>query len=649
MATVGSLVVNLLGNTQQFRSEFAQVPRVIAGVVGSAAALVGVGSGLAGIGRGLSLAGDAEQAQVAFEVMTGSAQRAKEMLGELRAYADKSPYSLAGNTESAKLLLNLGVAADQVLPTLRMLGDVAAGDENKLHSLALAFGQSSSAGRLMGGDLNQMINAGFNPLQEIANRTGESMTALKARMEAGGISTAEVTQAFRDATSEGGRFYGMTERQSGTLTGLYSTMRDTIDGTLRDIGQRLVDTFDLKSLVGSTTASIAQITQMISTYGESLARTGAFLIGFITTLGAFRTAMLLAANATRIAAAVQAFFMSMTPVGAIALVAAMIAGATAVTLMDSQLDSATQRMAELDQKAQQTGASVAKIGKPEGGNPLDGMLASLAEINALQAKGAGGNFGAKLAGQEETLLGRIDAMATFKDSVSPAEQALNGLHAMLATVRGAVDELGQARVDQLGANIEAQIGKLSGATDKIQALRDEILGVSQIDQDKVKLSRAGATNEQVDEFGRLSAEAARMKELRSSRDSLLQQTQTPVEKFQKELTDLKAMRDKNLINDEDFTRGKTLAETNLAKAELAKQNEGQKSNPKDSPLEAIAKGSKEAQQAILRGMQGGRDNPNKKLETLAEKQLRAQQKSEDYLSKLSDKDAPTQSVTVIDM
>ena len=270
MATVGSLVVNLMGNTQNFRKEFSAVPGMLRSVAASAMSLIGIGGGLAGLGRGISLAASAEQTSVAFETMLGSAEQAKSMLSDLRSYSDKSPFSFVGVADSARLLLNMGVTGDQVMETMRMLGDIAAGDEQKLHGLALAFGQSSSAGRLMGQDLNQMINAGFNPLQEISKRTGESMADLKSRMEAGGISTSEVTQAFRDATSEGGRFYGMTDRMSGTLLGRFSTLRDGVDTALREIGQSLVTNLNLSGVLDHVSEFVGLIPVVVRNGGDLL-------------------------------------------------------------------------------------------------------------------------------------------------------------------------------------------------------------------------------------------------------------------------------------------------------------------------------------------------------------------------------------------
>ena len=284
MASIGDLVANLSLNSTPFTrgarnaqsslgSLANSVSTSVGGMIGQFGAMLGVGSAVAGIGWGVKLAADAEQTQIAFEVMLGSADKAKTLLGDLKAYADKSPFDIAGVNEGAKRLLNYGIAAADVVPTMKMLGDVAAGDMNKFDALATAFGQMSATGRLMGQDLNQFINAGFNPLQEIAKETGESMAELKKRMEAGGVSADEVRRAFQRATSEGGRFFGMTERQAGTLAGRFSTMKDGIASALREVGQALITNLDLGGWVDYVTQSVTQIPMVFRNLGDILSIT----------------------------------------------------------------------------------------------------------------------------------------------------------------------------------------------------------------------------------------------------------------------------------------------------------------------------------------------------------------------------------------
>lgn len=170
-----------------------------------------------------------------FKVMTGSAENAAVLLNQISDFAKTTPFSKMGLSNAAKTLMAFGLEADKVVPTLRMLGDVAQGDQNKLNSLALVFGQIQSTGKLMGQDLLQLINQNFNPLEVIAKKTGKSVAELKDLMSQGLISANDVTRAFQIATSEGGLFYRATEERAATLEGKLSTLKDNLESALQEM------------------------------------------------------------------------------------------------------------------------------------------------------------------------------------------------------------------------------------------------------------------------------------------------------------------------------------------------------------------------------------------------------------------------------
>ena len=182
----------------------------------------------AGIGVIAKLGMTNEQTAISFEVLLGSQQKAAGLMKEMNKYADTTPYGGADIQGAAKTMLGFGISLQNVMPNMRMLGDVAMGDKDKLRSLTLAFSQISAAGKLQGQDLLQLINAGYNPLQDISELTGKSLGTLKKEMEKGKVSSDMVTLAFRHATGEGGRFHGMTDKIGKTLGGKLSTLMDSI-------------------------------------------------------------------------------------------------------------------------------------------------------------------------------------------------------------------------------------------------------------------------------------------------------------------------------------------------------------------------------------------------------------------------------------
>lgn len=211
--------------------------------------------------KSVKLAAEAEQTAISFEVMTGSVQVAKNMLGDLRDMAKKTPFEFRDLTKATQTMLQFGIAQDTVLKDLGTLSNVASGNAEKLGLISLAYGQISANGRLMGQDLLQLVNAGFNPLQEISKKTGESMTELRDRMSRGEIGFEEVRQAFIDATSAGGRFFKMNERQSQTLIGKWSALKDEVTVAMIKVGDSIAKNLDLKEVIGG-------ITQMAGTFED---------------------------------------------------------------------------------------------------------------------------------------------------------------------------------------------------------------------------------------------------------------------------------------------------------------------------------------------------------------------------------------------
>lgn len=186
---------------------------------------------------GIEAAMTMEGLNAEFKVMTGSAERASGVIREISEFAAKTPFDKLGLSRAAKTLMSFGLQSEKVVPTLKMLGDIAGADQNKLNGLALVFGQIQSTGRLMGQDLLQLINHGFNPLTEISKQTGMSVADLKKAMEKGAISADMVTLAFKSATSAGGLFYGNLEAQSQTLQGRISTLKDNFVTALQNMAE----------------------------------------------------------------------------------------------------------------------------------------------------------------------------------------------------------------------------------------------------------------------------------------------------------------------------------------------------------------------------------------------------------------------------
>lgn len=237
----------------------------------------GIGRNLTNIQSGLSMAmgavqkfasvfiksiGEAfkfEKATSDFKVLLGSIDAAKEHMADLRSFAASTPLTFEDLAKSSKLLLSFGASVDEVMPAMKMLGDIAMGDAQKFQGLSLVFAQVKSAGKLMGQDLLQMINQGFNPLTIIAQQTGKSMSELKDMMSEGQISFEMVAEAMRIATSEGGLFNNAMGEAAKTGEGMVSTLQDNWTEAVRTFGEAFSDT--AKDGIGFFSQKLQELTE----------------------------------------------------------------------------------------------------------------------------------------------------------------------------------------------------------------------------------------------------------------------------------------------------------------------------------------------------------------------------------------------------
>lgn len=234
---------------------------VLTGAIGSVTAALGAGA-VAGVKYNASI----ETYQTSFEVMTGSAEKAAEVIDRLKKVGAETPFELPDLADTTQLLMNYGLTADEAMDKMMMLGDISQGSADKMSRIAMAYGQMSSAGKVQLEDVKQMIEAGFNPLQEISESTGESMSSLYDRISKGTISVDEITASMERATSEGGKYYQSMEKQSQTFDGMISTLKDNAQQLLGDVVQPILDSM-VSTLLPAAIDSINQMANAFQTQG----------------------------------------------------------------------------------------------------------------------------------------------------------------------------------------------------------------------------------------------------------------------------------------------------------------------------------------------------------------------------------------------
>ena len=225
-----------------------------------------------------------------FKVMLGSEEAAATKLSEIRKMAASTPFSLDDLTSGTQTLLQFGIAADDTTGVLQRLGDISLGNAEKLQTLTRAYGKMSSAQKVTLENVNMMIDAGFNPLNQICDATGESMSDLYKRISDGKVSFSELEAAVEAATSQGGQFYrGMLEA-SQTFSGRMSTLKDNVSaltgeltsGLFAALGELVVR---LNEVVVSFLDSDEKMDQLKETIGIATAVVAAAGTAFLTYKG----------------------------------------------------------------------------------------------------------------------------------------------------------------------------------------------------------------------------------------------------------------------------------------------------------------------------------------------------------------------------
>lgn len=251
---------------------------------------------LLGVGKAMGIAFSAQQAiafikqvvsvrseiqalEVSFRTLLGSQQASAELMRQMKEFAAATPLQLGDLAKGAQTMLGFNLDPDDIMPMLKAIGDISMGDAQKFQSLTLAFSQMQSVGKLMGQDLLQMINAGFSPLAVMADKTGKSIGELKEEMSAGAISADMVKQAFIDATSEGGQFYGMLSGQGDTVKGALAQLSGAFTDMFNGIGEQS------EGIIKGSVKSLQWLVENYETLGKVLA-------GIIATYGTYKAVMM---------------------------------------------------------------------------------------------------------------------------------------------------------------------------------------------------------------------------------------------------------------------------------------------------------------------------------------------------------------------
>lgn len=223
----------------------------------AAAAVAGAAAGAAFAGWGIKLAAQSEVAKVGFEVMLGSADKATKVIADLKAFAASTPFEFGELQVAARSLVAFGVSADDLIPTLRSVGDVASGISAPIGEIAEIYGKARVQGRLFMEDINQLTGRGIPIIQELASQFGVAESKVRELVSSGKVGFENLKTAFQSLTGEGGKFGNMMGKQASTLSGEWSTLVDTMKGVAETLGEALLPA--AKVVVESLTTTVGSL------------------------------------------------------------------------------------------------------------------------------------------------------------------------------------------------------------------------------------------------------------------------------------------------------------------------------------------------------------------------------------------------------
>lgn len=275
----------ILGLTKTAENEARRLDSTFANLGRLAAGAFAIGSLGQLPGQIVQVRGEFQQLEIAFNTMLRSKAKADQLMADVVQLAAETPFGLKDAAQATKQLLAYGSASESVISELKMLGDVAAGVSVPIGDLTYLYGTLRSQGRAYAVDIRQFAGRGIPIYRELAEVLGVGVDKVNELVEQGKVGFPQVEKAFQNMTGEGGMFFNLMEKQSKSLTGLLSQLKDAIDVMFNNIG-------------ASQEEAIASVIKGTISLTQNYQRVADVLTVLIATYGAYKAAVL-TVNATR--------------------------------------------------------------------------------------------------------------------------------------------------------------------------------------------------------------------------------------------------------------------------------------------------------------------------------------------------------------
>lgn len=483
--------LNLSGAQNETRKAASEIENVgkeaeksesLVGKLKKALIALGATTAITGLAKsGIEYNAAIEDYTTAFTTMLGDAEEASKLVQKLNKMGAETPFETSDLLEVTQLLMNYGQTADQAVEKMSMLGDIAQGNADKMVRVATAYGQMSSAGKVSLEDVKQMIEAGFNPLQEISQATGESMASLYERISKGTISVDEITDSMKRATSEGGKYYKSMEAQSQTFSGMLATLKDNTSQLLgvatNGLFEGFKDTLSEINAAMSDGESAKALAEAAKKVGEFMGDAASAIKNVITTLWEHKTAVLAAVGA-------MAGFKVVQTVASYVKAATTTFNGLKIALTAVKAAKAADASATLAQATAQAKANVEAVAGEAATAAQKAAISGLTKVTNAQTT-------AQKALNMATKVAPWAAVTAFIGGVitagQKAEEIMQKIPGSAAYVRKAIEEVNQSLEESAGRIQEAERdASVAGADAEAQIYQIQRAMAAGFDDDVIK-------------------------------------------------------------------------------------------------------------------------------------------------------------------
>lgn len=240
-------------SSNSLMSRIGGMKTVFAGATAAAAAYA--------LGVGVKVAAANEQARISFDTLLKSSTASEKMMADLQQFAATTPFEFDQVRAGAQQMLAYGIAAKDVLPMLRIVGDAASaapqGMAEGLERVTRAIGQMKGRGKVGSQEMLQLTEAGINAWEMLAKGIGKTVSETQALVEAGAINSGTGIKAILEGMQQ--QFGGNMQKQSQTILGQLSNLKDNFKLTMSEIGEDLMNAFNIKGIISGLSDAFSWI------------------------------------------------------------------------------------------------------------------------------------------------------------------------------------------------------------------------------------------------------------------------------------------------------------------------------------------------------------------------------------------------------